>query len=465
MLAPQELYPLQRICVESTIAAVDKGKRAPLILGPTGFGKTRVGVELLVRTHAKGNRGLWIAPRLALINQTVDSLHRNGVERLSVLRGDDDRVDPEAQIVVCTVQTLQSRGDRPEARVVIFDEARHYLSAEWQTVSQHYTGSIRVGLDATPQRADGTAMGNMYDVLIVGAQPRQLIALGLLVPCRVIVPVGGQSKAMAEHPVVAYQTLAPGRRAVVFEGSVKDARDRMHEFNAVGIPCGCIDGRMGGDDRERTLAAFERGDLQVVCSVHCLSEGWDCPPCDCAILARGFSVESTMIQAVGRIVRPYPGKVDALVIDLHGCCLSLGLPDQDREYSLEGRGISACNGTIAITQCPMCGRVFPADVWKGGTCPGCGWQRPAKVNPAIRRQNLEELRAERVVTHVGQMKVDFLREQLIWCRTTMTRAGQPHKPGFALQRFLAKWHHYPDRITRERAGWPTGFVREKETGT
>ena len=95
MLAPQELYPLQRICVESTIAAVDKGKRAPLILGPTGFGKTRVGVELLVRTHAKGNRGLWIAPRLALINQTVDSLHRNGVGLglRAVQRADDDAAD------------------------------------------------------------------------------------------------------------------------------------------------------------------------------------------------------------------------------------------------------------------------------------------------------------------------------------------------------------------------------------
>jgi DNA repair protein RadD len=460
----QELRPLQAACVDNVIDAVRKGARAPLVCAPTGFGKTRVGVEFLRRTEAKGNAGLFIAPRIELIDQTVKSLRSNGVNRISVLRANDDRIDAGADIIVATIQTLHARGVRPHARTVVVDECRHCIAEDWRTVLSDFPGAILIGLDATPQRADGRAMSPPFDALVIGATTRQLVGLGLLTPIEVFVPPE-QSKHLAEHPVQALVTYAKDRKAAVFCGSVDQSRAWAHECNAMGMSAGFIDSRMNDRNRKRTLERFAAGELQHIFSVGCLTEGWDCPPCDCAILARGVSNESTLIQIAGRIMRIHPGKTGALLVDLLGSCLTLGLPDQEREYTLTGTGFRKSSGVIEISQCRMCGRIFEAHRWDGAPCPACGWQRPARINPDVRRQKLEVLRESRAITAVGQQQIESLRADLVWCRTHFTRSGEPYKPGFALRKFLTRWHRYPNGVERARAGWPRGFDLEQRTGT
>jgi superfamily II DNA or RNA helicase len=440
--------------VDSTIAAVRAGKRAPLIVAPCGFGKTRTGVELLARTSAKGNAGLWLSPRLELIDQTVESLRRNGCERVSVLRGDDSRIAPQARIVVATPQTLLAREQRPPARVVVFDEARHYLSQEWGAIGDSYRDAIRVGLDATPQRQDGTAMGNLFDALIVGAQPRQLIELGLLVPVRVVGPTS-RTTHLAEDPVQAYLTLAKGRRAVVFCGSVAAARKQAERFEAMGIRAACVDGKMPEHKRAVHLERFATGAIQILTNVFVLCEGWDCPPCDCAIFARGFTVEGAMIQAAGRVMRPHPGKRDALIVDLQGCCHQLGLPDEDREYSLEGKAIKSSESLEAIRQCPQCGRVQRAALYVDAQCPSCGFMLPRKMDPRVKREMLEQINSSHPDTRRTEKLRDIIR----------TAQAKGHRLGWALIQYKVRYGHWPTDEIKRNAGFFEAQASSRRTGT
>jgi hypothetical protein len=103
----------------------------------------------------------------------------------------------------------------------------------------------------------------------------------------------------------------------------------------------------------------------------------DLPWAEVAMLARGVSHEGAYLQAVGRVLRPAPGKTEALLIDLPGACYRYGFPTDDRTYSLDGTPIRRASAAPALSQCLQCGAVYPS----APTCPECGWVRPAKVRP------------------------------------------------------------------------------------
>jgi DNA repair protein RadD len=97
--------------------------------------------------------------------------------------------------------------------------------------------------------------------------------------------------------------------------------------------------RRGQDDaqeRRETLAAYDRGEIQVITNVAVLTEGWDCQPTSCVILLRPSSFKSTMIQMIGRGLRKveperYPGviKDDCIVLDFGTSILTHGSIEQD----------------------------------------------------------------------------------------------------------------------------------------
>ena len=68
-------------------------------------------------------------------------------------------------------------------------------------------------------------------------------------------------------------------------------------------------------DREETLAAFDRGDTNVLCNSMLLTEGWDCPSVDCIVVLRPTKIRSLYCQMVGRGTRLNPGKEHLLLLD------------------------------------------------------------------------------------------------------------------------------------------------------
>lgn len=79
-----------------------------------------------------------------------------------------------------------------------------------------------------------------------------------------------------------------------------------------------VTGEMGYEDRQPTYARFRAGETRALVTVQVLTEGADFPMCDAVVIARPTQSQTLYSQMVGRSLRLYPGKTDALVLDLVG---------------------------------------------------------------------------------------------------------------------------------------------------
>lgn len=372
------LRPYQTRAIAACRAAYQRGRRAPLLVAPTGAGKTVIAAHVIHSATTLGNRSLFVAPRRELIGQTVRKLSDAGIWDVRVIQAANDTGRPDAPVIVGSIQTLtlpRWLGRLPQADLVIADEAHHMAATQWSRLATAYPAARWLGLTATPERADGKPLGDIFDDLIVAASVRELTDLGNLVPCRVFAPPRELDTAeLALDPVAAYQQHGAGGLAVVFCVTVEHAERTAADLNAAGVSAATVTGVMPAAQRAETLQRWAAGNVKVVTNCGVLTEGFDLPALSTAILARRFGHAGLFLQCVGRVLRPAPGKTHATVVDLAGSVHKHGPPELEREYSLTGKAISSAPRD-AIRQCPTCGAVF----MMGPTaCPSCGATLPRK---------------------------------------------------------------------------------------
>lgn len=317
--------------------------------------------------------------------------------------------DIRSKVQVASVQTLVRRIDR-YARVfqpdlIVIDEAHHATASTWRKILETYPNAHVLGVTATPIRGDGTGLGKdvggMFDDLIMGPQVPELIAKGFLVKPIVFAPAtrldlsgvrivrgdydNKELAARVDKPKITgdavdhYRRLCPGAPAVVFCVSIAHAEHVASEFRAAGYRAYAVDGSMEDDQRKRVLAGLGNGSVQVVCSCDLISEGTDIPAITCAILLRPTQSMGLYIQQVGRALRTLDGKSSAYILDHVGNVLTHGMPDEIREWSLDGEikrkkkkknteptmRVKQCEKCFAVhapaPKCPHCGHVYAVD--------------------------------------------------------------------------------------------------------
>jgi superfamily II DNA or RNA helicase len=116
----------------------------------------------------------------------------------------------------------------------------------------------------------------------------------------------------------AYLEHAKDRQGVLFAPTVATAHAFADDLTARGITTEVITGATSSEDRELIYKRFRHGDVQVLSNCMVLTEGWDAPWCSTAVIARPTQSAALYVQMVGRILRPWPGKPDALVLDVVG---------------------------------------------------------------------------------------------------------------------------------------------------
>jgi superfamily II DNA or RNA helicase len=402
MSARQPLRPYQAKALLEAREAYRAGKRAILLVAPTGAGKTRMGVEIAAGALAKGGSVLWLAHREELLVQARDRLLAEGLPRVGVIAAGEPMIN--APVQVASIQTLAARAHRglPPGKVVVFDEAHHYAASTWGEVAAAYKDSARLGLTATPERGDGRALGDLFDHVVPVSSVRDLQEIGVLVPCVTYAP-SSPTKDLSQDPVAAYLARTPGERAFVFCANVAHAERLALGFVGQGVPAATIHADTPWLLRRARLEAFRRQDVQplreagtleraplVLCNVYTLTEGVDVPEATCCILARGCGHPGMLLQMAGRVLRAAPGKTRAVLIDLRGVVHKLGLPEADREWSLEGKAIQLAEKEREekLKTCPACSGVFA--VWKADregwrVCPLCRERisppEPPQVSP------------------------------------------------------------------------------------
>jgi DNA repair protein RadD len=404
------LRPYQENAIGQIRQAFAAGSRRILCVMPTGSGKTSVQAQI-VRNAAvgiEGTRKLRVAVcahRQELVGQLSARLDLWGVSH-GVIQSGHPRVDRDALAQVCSVPTLSARGEAPEVDGIIFDEAHHVVARTWQEILTSYPSlKFVIGFTATPERGDRAPMGDMFDSLVVPVSVAELQALGYLLPVDVISPGKTlKKKELAEHPVDAYFRLTPGQKALVFAGSVQEAKAFAAAFNARGVKAASVDGKTDDIDRLRLLggtdyrgrrvpSALETGAIDVICNVAVLTEGFDCPALSVCIIACACSTSSGWLQRIGRVLRPEDGIAKpgerATVIDPHGHVWKpdLGLPEAGRVYDLSGKAIRLANDRIALRQCKHCGAVTaPREA-----CARCHTRFPEPPRSTVRAAPMEKV--------------------------------------------------------------------------
>jgi DNA repair protein RadD len=387
-----KLRPYQDRAIVDLRAAYASGRRAPVLVLPTGAGKTVVAAEIIRLSIAAGRKVLFLAHRRELIGQSVAKLGAAGITDVRVITAGSDRGRSDAPVSVASIPTLTRWATRlPDADLVIFDEAHHTIAETWASIAIRYSHALLLGMTATPQRGDGKPLGDIFDALIVGATVPELVALGHLVQCRTIGPAEPlETGEIAQSPAEAYARFAPGRRAVIFCRTLEHAREVSQ---AMPVPTEVVHGSLSGAARAGALDRFARGETRALANVHVLTEGWDDPGAEVCILARTPEHAGTYLQMVGRVLRPSPGKREALLLDLGGSFHRHGTPDMLRTYSLDGEAIALSSDREPIRQCPTCGATIRVAECAAGVCPVCLATLPRKlvVAPSVVNADLVEV--------------------------------------------------------------------------
>ena len=426
-----QLRPYKATALASVQDVYRSGRKRALLVAPTGAGKSAMTRYMLGRTT---KRTLILCHRAELLEMIAESL--------SVPHGiiGGSRRTPPERTHVGMMQTVARRlDDLPPYDWVISDEAHLAMCPTWRSILQHYADAWHLGLSATPCRLDGQGLGAEFDAIVHGPSIRELTERGFLAPCRVFAPAseGRESKRsgsdfnMTEAAAALdrasitgdaldhYRRLAPGRQAIVFCCNREHAEHVARQFSAGGVPAMNVDGSM--PDRKDRIAAFRAGRCQVLTNVELLTTGFDFPSLGCGIFLRPTQSLALYLQMVGRILRIADGKRDAILIDHVGNVLAHGLPDEDREWTLEGKVKRAKATAVAV--CPSCYAAHRP----GPRCPSCGYayvaeraRSPARVREGdlveVSAVDVERMRADQVKEMV---RAAFRQETDLGCRLAL----------------------------------------------
>jgi superfamily II DNA or RNA helicase len=356
------LRDYQTTAVDHVELCIERGLRKILLVAPTGSGKTVIAGEIIRRHRAKLKSALFIAHRREIVAQTSDKLNDIDVAHGIIMAGTQPR-DLEF-VQVAAIQTLHARAIRsermplPPADLIIIDEAHHCPAATYRAVIDAYPNTPIIGLTATPCRGDGRGLGAIFETLVQCPQVQPLIDRGHLVKPKYFAPIDVQPNlrgigtvagdynqgqlaarmnqdALVGDIITHWHKFGEGRPTVVFTVDVAHSVHIAREFVAAGVRAEHIDGSTPKEERDATLRRLKSGETTVVCNCMVLTEGFDCPKASCCVLARPTKSMGLFRQMIGRILRPAPGKTNAIVIDHSGAVRRHGFVEDAVEWTLD----------------------------------------------------------------------------------------------------------------------------------
>ena len=484
------LHQFQQDAVAEIERHIAEGRRRLLLVAPTGSGKTVITSELIRRWVAQYRRILFLAHRREIIDQTSAKLTANGVRHGIIMSQVSPR--PMEAVQVASIDTLHVRSvrstamDLPPADLVIFDEAHRARGRTREHLIGLYPEAALLGMTATPCRGDGRGLGNLFDVMIEAPQVAELIVGGYLVKSRVYAPVNPDLKgvrvekgdyvisqlagrmnteALVGDIVEHWHKHGEGRCTIAFAVNVAHSVAIRNQFLCAGVSAEHLDGETPISEREAILTRLASGETKVVSNCMVLTEGWDCPPVGCAVLARPTKQMGLFRQMIGRVLRPADGKADAIVLDHSGAVFRHGLPEDHVDWTLDVDGRAAvpahekrkAGKAPGLRECPSCKAVMVKP-----PCGACGWA----PEPRARNIDFEEGRLGLVVGGHAREHRYTEDQKVIWHRMLIGEALRRGKnPNWAFYLFRDKFgHDRPadwDRTALEPSPEVSGFVKSR----
>jgi len=347
------LRPYQVDARDAIESAWMAGTQRPVVVLPTGAGKTVILSELAqrwVERHrlSAKQRVLILAHRDELIEQAAAKVRTMAPHlRVGIVKAERDNCT--ADVIVGSVQTL--RQERRRHRIVhvglvIVDECHHATADTYRIIMEHYgcfnaEGARAVGFTATLSRADGMALGEIWQDVVYTKGIAEMVREGYLVrPRGIRVQVSDldlgrvrrsrgdydgaalgkalEGSLAPEKVAIAYQEHASGRQGLLFAPTVSCAEVYGAALADAGLKSTLIHGMMPIGARRDALERFRQGDVQILSNCMVLTEGTDLPMVCTIVVAPPTKSQGLYTQMIGRGLRLWPGKIDALVLDVVG---------------------------------------------------------------------------------------------------------------------------------------------------
>lgn len=403
------LFDDQAEFVDNIRKALRKGHKSILGVASPAFGKTVVAGHIISEARRKSDATAWfLVHRKNLLRQTSKSFWAAHIEHGLITSG---KTRSRLPVQVGTIGSVFSRRDTLTPPSLLFvDEAHLAKGNMFETVINWCRdhGTIVIGLTGTPQRLDNKALGDVFDTMVQARSTAWLIEQGrlsdyVMYSSSMAPNLDGVKKSGGDYnreklaevmddgvlvgdAVSHWKKYANGMRTVVYCVNVKHSKHTAQAFNAAGIPAVHVDADTTEKELKEACEGLATGRYLVLTNCELVIEGFDLSAqvgkditLECCILLRPTQSVARYLQMVFRALRKKDNP--AIILDHARCAVRHGLPDDDREWSLEGkkrrgRKSSEEEPDVSIQACQNCFFIFKPGPDR---CPKCG--EPVKKMP------------------------------------------------------------------------------------
>lgn len=420
-----------------------RGMKRVLLWLATGGGKTFVFCLMVKQAVARGKRCIIVVRGRKLVDQASQRLMREQVPH-GVLMANHWLYRPHLPVQVCSIDTLIARDLRPEADLIIIDEAHLATSEGYVDFLAKYPEAFVVAVTATPWTDKG--LRHVAEDIVHPITMKELIDSGFLVGARYYAPsspdlsnvkVSSSTKdyvtedlaqvmsgtSLVGDVVEHWKKIVKDKPTLCFAVNVNHSKILVEKFLAAGISAEHVDANCSDETRNEVIKRLESGETKVVCNVGIFCTGVDIVSLGAVIMARPTKSRNLFIQQAGRGTRPLyakgfdlntqEGRLDAIasspkpdfiLLDHAGNIDRHDLPTEEPEVDLDGK-----QKQVTVKESKTCKICFM--VYRGPKCPECGALAPeprpevktvhgelveiAGINPVLRELKRRQAEAKR----------------------------------------------------------------------
>ena len=388
---------------------MDKGL-CPIIAAPTGSGKSLIIAEFCRRVCAETPtiKIMILAHVRELLTQNEKELRAVWPDASTgIYSAGLGKKQTMAQITFAGIQSVYGKVfDFGKVDVVIVDEC-HLIPRDATTRYGKFFKDVKManpdvvvfGLSASPYRMDSGMLhegkGALFDGIAYSVNIKKLIKDGYLVE---VISKGGIQKIDLSNVHMQAGDYKPNELAhaaddpeliklaveeiveygkernawLLFCSGIEHALHVAAEVNKHDVRCEVVTGDTPKEKRNQIISDFRDGKLKSVANVGVMTTGINIPRCDLVALLTSTCSTGKYIQMVGRSMRPFPFKENALLLDYGSNVIRHG--PIDAVDPVKTKDILNCEPKAPpLKECFNCRVILHARTM---VCPACGYKFP-----------------------------------------------------------------------------------------
>ena len=305
---------------------------------PTASGKTIAAAGFVEAARTLGV--LILTHRRLLVSQFTRDLTTEGYgKRLTDVITTDSRSAKQAPLTIQTYAWFARHVeeiDRDAYQLVICDEAHTALGEKTSAAIRSFPEPIYIGMTATEQLI-AKQVSDVFPASVDDLPLQDAARRGLIAPLRCLrvppvtainsVPIVGgdfdqeilaktlDHQALNQAAASLYRERFDNTPGIVYAAGVDHAYNLATEFRAAGLKAEAVSGRTPPVRLAETLAAYERGEINVLINAQLLAEGWNSPRATVCMHLAPTASRRVYQQRIGRIMRLHPRKEAGIVVD------------------------------------------------------------------------------------------------------------------------------------------------------